>query len=161
MGRRMRIRPAVIGVVACVAVLTPSTAAAQAACDSGGNDRLRIQLQPGAIDYGVVSSADLDAGQVLVGSMSVRIQPRNGRVRDWVLCLRADRALFGPGQKSVDDVEWQVAGSPAWQPASTAGQPVLQGSGNERVVVLFRVAVGWEDAPGDYSAPLTFIASVQ
>jgi hypothetical protein len=159
MGYRLRIRPAVLGVVACVGVLTPSSGAAQAVCDSGGSGRLRVGLRPAAIDYGIVSAADLDAGQMLVGSMRVRVQPRGRRSRNWVLCVQADRTVFGPGGKSIDDVEWQVAGSPGWQPVSTGGQIVLQGSGNQRVVVRFRVAVGWEDAPGDYSAPLTFLAS--
>lgn len=159
MGLRLRLRPAVLGVVACVAVLAPSTGTAQAVCDGAGRGRLSVRLRPAAIDYGVVSAADLDAGQLLVGSMRVRVQPRGRRSRNWVLCVQADRAVFGPGGKSVDDVEWQVAGSPGWRPVSTGGQLVIQGRGNQRVIVRFRVAVGWEDAPGDYSAPLTFMAS--
>ncbi len=159
MGNRLRIRPAVLGVVACVGLLTPSIGAAQAVCDGAGSGRLRVRLRPAAIDYGVVSTADLDSGQVLLGSMRVRVRPRGRRSRNWVLCVQADRTVFGPGGKSIADVEWQVAGSPGWQPASTGGQVVIQGRGNQRVVVRFRVAVGWEDAPGDYSAPLTFKAS--
>ena len=154
-------RPVVMGVVACMGLLAPPSATAQAVCGSSVDDRLRIRLQPSVLDYGVVSSADLDLGQILLGRMRVRVWPRGRSSRGWILCLQADASVFGPGGKSVSDVEWQIAGSPGWQPLSTGGQQVIRGTGNQRIDVMFRVAVRWEDSPGDYSAPLTFLASGQ
>jgi hypothetical protein len=151
-------RVILFGTIACLLVLVAPDLQAQSTCNAGG--RYRVQLNPSVIDYGIVSSIDLDAGQILIGRMRVRVRPRRNDEPDWDLCLRANASAFGGG-KLIEDVEWQVAGSPVWQPVSTAEQLVSQGSGTQRVDVLFRILVDWDDVPGDYSASLAFIASSQ
>lgn len=146
-------------ILACIALIVPATAEAQTTCDGGGS--FLIPLTPSAIDYGVVSPADLDAGQIVLGSMRIRIRPRGGAKSSWNLCLQADAGQFGPGGKPIGDVEWQLPGSPGWQPALTGGQLVVQGTGNQTVDVLFRALLDWNDMPGDYAASVTFLVAHQ
>jgi len=153
------LRTIVMRTIAGIALLIPASADAQSTCSSGGN--YRVRLNPAVIDYGIVSSIDLDAGQIVMGRMRVRVRPRRNDDPDWALCLAASAAVFGASGKAIEDVEWQLAGSTVWQPVSTAGQLVSSGTGTQRVDVFFRMIVGWEDAPGEYSAPLAFIASGQ
>ena len=159
MTTRVRLHTMARPILAWVALMVPATAATQTTCDGGGN--YRIRLTPSAIDYGVVSSADLDAGQIVMGSMRIRIRPRGGANGSWNLCLQADSGQFGPGGKPVGDVEWQLAGSPGWQPALTGGQLVVQGNGNQTVDVLFRILLDWNELPGIYVAPVTFLVARQ
>jgi hypothetical protein len=153
------LRTMLLGMMAGLVLLIPSDAVAQETCSGNGN--YRVRLNPAVIDYGIVSSVDLDAGQIVMGRMRVRIRPRRNDDADWALCLRANAAAFGPSGKLIDDLEWQVAGSPIWQPVSTGGQLISQGTGTQRVDVFFRMLVAWEDGPGDYSAPIAFIAASQ
>ncbi len=154
-----RTRHVAAGLVSCVALLAPPEAGAQVGCDGGG--KYNVRLTPSAIEYGIVSPGDLDASQIFMGTMTVRVTPRGVTNKPWILCLRADEAHFGPAGKSVGDVEWQLAGSSGWQPASTGGQLVTRGHGNQRVDVLFRIVLDWDDVPGNYTAPLTFLAALQ
>lgn len=157
MSERLRVRSVAGAVVALFALMAPSMAAAQA----GGRGDYHVRLNPAAIDYGIVSSGDLDTGQILMGTIAVRIQPRGRSNWLWNLSVQADAGQFGPGNKPSGHVQWQLAGSTVWQSASTGSQLVAQGNGNQSVNVSFRIIVDWDDAPGDYSAPLTFLATRQ
>ena len=79
--------------------------------------------------------------------------------RDWRLCIRGEQAQFGPDGKPVQDVEWQLPGSSAWETVSTGEQLVASGTGFATVDVNFRVRVDYGDAPGDYDALLAFVAA--
>lgn len=97
----------------------------------------------------------------MAGSVTISIVPRGNAYKDWQLCLLGQSSLIGPAGKPLADVEWQLAGGGGWQPVSGGEQLVAAGSGRADLDVLFRVAVGFDDAPGDYETILMFAVARQ
>ena len=153
--RSLARRPVLAGALAagCALVLVARPSAAQDVCSGGGNYHLRSA--PAVLNYGPVTITDLDAGQLVAGTVTISIIPRGKSNFDWSLCVRGESGFFGPGSKPIDDVEWQVAGG-AWQPMSALEQLVATGTGRADLDVLFRVAVAYDDAAGDYETLMTF-----
>lgn len=127
--------------------------AAQVGCGSPG--QYHVRSAPSSLNYGPVTITDLDAGRIFAGTVTVSIIPRGRANFDWSLCLRGESPAFGPGGKPIGEVEWQLDGG-AWQPMSAAEQLVASGTGRTDLDVMFRVAVDYDDAPGDYEALMTF-----
>jgi hypothetical protein len=129
--------------------LIPSRGHSQGTCGGGG--RFHLRPAPEVLIAPIPSPADLDAGQVEAGVMTVTIIPR-GTPRDWELCLRVTEPFMGGAGKPSSDVEYWSAGGSAWQPASTSDRVVARGRGRSQVEVRFRVRVDWTDEPGSYSS---------
>jgi len=133
-------------------LLTATEAFPQGTCGGGG--KYRLQPSPQVLITPVPTPADLDAGQVEAGIVSVRIVPRGKASRDWELCIRTTDPSMGGGGKPSSDVEYWPPGGSAWQPASMLNQLIAWGSGNGNVDIRFRVRVDWTDVPGSYSSVL-------
>jgi len=133
-------------------LLSATEALPQSTC--GGDGRFRLQPSPQVLIVPIPTPADLDAGQVEAGIVSVRIVPRGNASRNWELCLRTTDPSMGGGGKPSSDVEYLPPGGSAWQPASMLNQLITQGRGRGNVDIRFRVRVDWTDAPGDYSSVL-------
>lgn len=140
--------------VVCAWLAVPSPAEGQSAC--AGSGRYHLRSAPASISYGPVTLSDLENGEIVAGTVELRVVPRGNRDRDWTLCVAGPGPVFGPGGKAVEDIELRVAAGGAWQPVTASEQFVVNGSGNTRLDVTFRVAVDYADAPGSYAAPLTF-----
>lgn len=140
--------------VVCAVLVVPSPAEAQGAC--GGNGRYHLRSAPASISYGPVTLSELENGEIVAGTVELRVTPRGKRQRDWTLCVAGPGPVFGPGGKAIEDIELRIAGGGAWQPVTADERFVVNGSGNARLAVTFRVAVDYADAPGSYVAPLTF-----
>ncbi|MGI9037324.1 MAG: hypothetical protein ACR2GQ_00540 [Gemmatimonadota bacterium] len=143
-------------VLGCAACILPNGAASQTCSGSG---LFNMDANPPTLSYGSVSIADLENGQILMGSVNVEILPLSLLNNAWELCIRGEQPQFGPGGKPIEDVEWQLAGAGGWQMASTGEQLVTTGNGLTTVEVLFRIEVGYGDPPGSYEALLAFIAA--
>lgn len=146
---------ALLVALACLCVALP---AAGQTCGADGKYHLRSA--PAALNYGPVTIDDLDAGQIVAGTVSITIIPRGKANFDWDLCLRGAMPFFGPGAKPIEAVEWQLGGG-GWQQVSSLEQLVASGTGRMDLEVSFRVAVDYDDAPGDYEALLTFAVAQQ
>lgn len=133
-------------------LLTATEAIPQSTC--GGAGRFQLKPAPQVLITPVPTPADLDAGQVEAGIVSVRIVPRGRASRDWELCLRTTATSMGSGGKPSSDVEYWPPGGSGWQPASMLNQLIAQGRGTANVDIRFRVRVDWTDVPGDYSSVL-------
>lgn len=138
------------------ALLVPLPTYAQDVCN--GRADYVLQADPVVIVYGPVSQADIDNGTIQAGTVTVSVVPVNGSTKKWQLCVQGPVGFVGPPGKDIADVEWQVGGS-GWMALSTTEQYVADGKGSEDVEVQFRVAVGWDDAPGDYAALLRFVVA--
>lgn len=156
--RLPRAIPVVVGLLASAALFAPQSARAQVSCRDQGKYHLRSD--PALVAYGPVAEIDLDGGSILAGSLTISVVPRGRANKDWVVCLEGPALAFGPGDKPIDAVQWQV-GNGAWQAVSTAPRLVAAGNGRTDFDVQFRVAVDWEDAPGAYAALLTFSVGQQ
>lgn len=154
--RTLARRPVFAGALAagCALVLATRPAGAQDVC-SGDDGNYHLRSAPAVLNYGPVTITDLDSGQLVAGIVTITIIPRGKSNFDWSLCVRGESAFFGPGSKPIDDVEWQIDGG-GWQPMSALEQLVATGNGRTDLDVLFRVAVGYDDAAGDYEALMTF-----
>lgn len=131
-------------------LLTPAEALPQSVCGTEG--RYHLRPAPTVLVTPVPTPADLDAGEIDAGVMSVTIIPRGNASRNWELCLRATDPSMGGGAKPSSDVEFWPPGGAGWQPASMLDQVVARGRGRSDVELRFRVRVDWTDDPGIYSS---------
>jgi hypothetical protein len=131
-------------------LLTATEALPQSVCGTAGQYHLRPT--PTVLFAPVPTPADLDAGEIDAGVMTVTIIPRGNKSKNWELCLRTMVPSMGGGAKPSSDVEFWPPGGIGWQPASMLDQVVARGRGRSDVEVRFRVRVDWTDDPGNYSS---------
>jgi len=133
-------------------LLTAMEALPQSACGTEG--RYHLRPAPTVLVAPIPTPADLDAGEIDAGVMTVTIIPRGNSSRNWELCLRTTDPSMGGGAKPSSDVEYLLPGGTGWQPASMLDQVVARGSGRSDIELRFRVRVDWTDDPGTYSSVL-------
>ncbi len=131
-------------------LLTPTAGFPQSVCGTDG--RYHLRPTPTVLIAPVPTPADLDAGEIDAGVMTVKIIPRGNASRNWELCLRTTDPSMGGGVKPSSDVEYWPPGGAGWQPASVLDQVVARGRGRSDIELRFRVRVDWTDDPGVYSS---------
>jgi hypothetical protein len=131
-------------------LLTPASAISQSVCGNAG--RYHLRPAPTVLVAPLPTPADLDAGEIDAGVMTVTIIPRGNTSKNWELCLRTTSPSMGGGTKPSADLEFWPPGGAEWQPASTLEQVVARGRGRSDVELRFRVRVDWTDDPGSYSS---------
>lgn len=153
----MSLRGPLVAAVALLASAVPG--AAQDPC-AAGEGRYHLRPAPEILVVPPPTPADLDAGQVEAGVLTLAIIPRGNASRDWALCLRALQPTLGSGGKDVSDIEFVTAPGDGWTPVAPFDQVVARGRGRGEIAIRFRVRIDWSDDPGAYDSllALTLVA---
>jgi hypothetical protein len=135
-------------------MMTVLLLAAPTGAHAQGN--IRVTPTPVAITFPAPGLAEFLAGYVDAPPVLVEVVSRPTRL-PWELQITANAPDLGGYGKPVSDILWRPDGSATWQPLSTGDQVVMAGSGDDAVLVHFRMRLDWAyDEPGSYAVAFTF-----
>lgn len=152
-------RPSVLAALAFAALLVlPQAAMGQGRRPGTGRARVRVSLSQTVFTFPAPGVADFDAGWVDGAGLVVSVLPRRNQ-GPWELRIRAAGPDMGGYGKPVSDVLWRTAGSSSWTPLAGTDQAVIQGTGDQTVILFLRLRLDYAmDEPGAYTADLSFYA---
>lgn len=139
-------------VLAMAGVIIPAVVAGQ------GQGMVRVELSTPTIVFDQPGVGHFDAGWIEHPGVLVSVTSRPAN-RTWGLSVSAPSGTLGNG-KPVSDLQWSLSGAPGdWHSMSVGDAPVVQGAGDQDVLVLFRLLLTWaSDGPGAYTTDIDFTA---
>lgn len=114
------------------------------------------------IDFGVVTTADLDTGFVERTASdltyALRIDVADTGLTNWTLYTNANAANFSAlsGTKPCSDLQWRLNGGGTYTPYTTMDAAVASGTGGSALELDFRLLTDWADRPDSYSINVVF-----